>query len=307
MTEEQGGPPESAPAGRPSGEEWLRRVRFVGVALPVLFLLSLQTLRATVLDRHWPEHSFLVAGTIGVIAAAAFGVWMFVLIDRGYRMVLAAQREAEDHRATLAERERLARELHDSLAQVLGVARLRLATLAIHPDVDPDGPVRRELDEVADLCHEAYADVRETILGLREAGQSDRSLLETLESYVHKYTRTSGVPTTLSVGVEGELRLPPGAEVQIIRVIQEALTNVRKHAGARTASVGVHAAADGVRFTVADDGRGFHLPHPADEREGYGLYAMRERAEQVGGTLVVDSRPGAGTRVTVTVPEAVSP
>ena len=291
---------------RRSGEEWLRRVRFVGVALPVLFLVSLQTLRATVLDRHWPDHSFLMAGVIGVVAAAAFGVWMFVLIDRGYQLVLKANREAEGHRATLAERDRLARELHDSLAQVLGVARLRLAALAVHRDVQPDGPVYRELDEVAELCHDAYADVRETILGLREGGHTDRPLLETLESYVDKYARASGVPTTLSVGLDRELRLLPGTEVQVIRVIQEALTNVRKHAGARTASVAVHPADDGVAFTVADDGRGFSLPHPADEREGYGLHSMRERTEQVGGTLVVDSRPGAGTRIIVTVPEEVA-
>jgi two-component system nitrate/nitrite sensor histidine kinase NarX len=199
----------------------------------------------------------------------------------------------ERHAAVLAERDRIAREMHDSLAQVLGVTHLRLRALASSATVSIDAAARAETTDLADLAEEAYRDVREAILGLRESSRIDRGLIEGLHAYLEKYSRQSGIKATLETRLEVEPSLAPSAEVQVIRVIQEALTNVRKHAEAKTATV----------FVVEDDGHGFDRLKAADDPDrGYGLHTMRERMEQIGGTLTVDSESGRGTRIIARVP-----
>jgi two-component system nitrate/nitrite sensor histidine kinase NarX len=103
--------------------------------------------------------------------------------------------------------------------------------------------------------------------------------------------------------LEEEPRLSPKAEVQIIRVIQEALTNVRKHAAASSAVVRVSSEEAAVFFEIEDDGRGFDLARSLLDRDSrFGLQTMRERMELIGGTLSVDSAPGRGTRLVARVP-----
>lgn len=252
--------------------------------------------------------------------------------DRGFIQTLAElasiaiasarMRESEQQAAIIAERERIAREMHDSLAQVLGVTHLRLialqaktaamtpagadaATLAAHAGVAPAqaAAIRSELDELAELTEEAYRDVREAILGLREGARVDRSLTDGLRAFLEKYSHQSGIPTTLESTLDDEPLLSPRAEVQVIRVIQEALTNVRKHSGASTAVVRISNGDDWTTFTIEDDGRGFDLGGTLLDRDsGFGLHTMRERMELAGGTLDIDSSRGRGTRVIARLP-----
>jgi signal transduction histidine kinase len=210
--------------------------------------------------------------------------------------------ENERQEAILAERERIAREMHDSLAQVLGVTHIRLRALLSRPTVRGIPPVESEISDLADLCHEAYGDVREAILGLREASRPDRPLLDGLRAYMEKFSRQSGVQTTLESTLDHELVLSPRCEVQVIRVIQEALTNVRKHSGARSAVVRVTATADSTTFTVQDDGRGFELNTVPADRDGFGLQSMRERIRLVNGRIRIESAPRSGTRIILDVP-----
>jgi signal transduction histidine kinase len=161
---------------------------------------------------------------------------------------------------------------------------------------------RAGLAELAGLCHEAYRDVREAILGLRESS-SGRTLLESLAAYVDKFSRVSGIVTTLETD-QPDLALGPRCEVQVIRVIQEALTNVRKHSGATTAVVRVSAGPQSTSFVVEDDGDGFDPAAHRADAGGFGLHTMRERTELVNGSLTVDSAPGQGTRVVVRLPSA---
>lgn len=237
--------------------------------------------------------------------------------DRRYLLTLAglatiaiqaAQlREQERQGAILGERDRIARELHDSMAQVLGSTHLRLRGLIGRPDLTDRPAVVAELADLAGVADEAYRDVREAILGLREASRP-RGLFESLEAYLEKYTLQSGVPAMLETGLEGEPSIPTSSEIQIIRVIQEALTNVRKHAGAtaariRVSSVGAGPEA-GLMIVIEDDGRGFDTNATPVRRDGgYGLQTMRERMDLAGGTLRVDSVPGRGTRVIAILPE----
>jgi two-component system nitrate/nitrite sensor histidine kinase NarX len=220
----------------------------------------------------------------------------------------ARMRESEQQAAILAERERIAREMHDSLAQVLGVTHLRLRALRSRSELaDAPGTVS-ELVELADLTEEAYRDVREAILGLRESSRADRGLVEGLRAYLDKYSHQSGVRATLATDFDAEPALWPRAEVQVIRVIQEALANVRKHSGASSAVVRISNGDDWVTFAIEDDGRGFDLGGTLLDRDsGFGLHTMRERMELIGGTLAIDSAPGRGTRVIARVPGVPHP
>ena len=215
----------------------------------------------------------------------------------------ARMHDNERHAAVLAERDRIAREMHDSLAQVLGVTHLRLRALASSATVSIDAAARAETTDLADLAEEAYRDVREAILGLRESSRIDRGLIEGLHAYLEKYSRQSGIKATLETRLEVEPSLAPSAEIQVIRVIQEALTNVRKHAEAKTATVRILDDGSATVFVVEDDGHGFDRLKAADDPDrGYGLHTMRERMEQIGGTLTVDSESGRGTRIIARVP-----
>lgn len=264
---------------------------------PVVFVAVLLSLRPVVIDAVGEHVGYMTVGTVLILSAAAFGWFMFRLIDQAHTAIVDGERQT----AALAERERIARELHDSLAQVLGVAHLRLRGLAGSAGLQSDPPAAAEVGELADLCHEAYADVREAILGLRNAGRPDRTLLEHLDSYVAAFARTSAIDTTLVTDASSDLGLQPAAELQVIRVIQEALTNVRKHSGARRAVVRIQAARDHTEFVVEDDGAGFDAAS-APHADAFGLSAMRERTASVAGRLHIDSAPGRGTRVIVRVP-----
>lgn len=213
--------------------------------------------------------------------------------------------ENERHGATLAERDRIAREMHDSLAQVLGVAHLRLRALGAVRDVCAAPGVRDEVADLAELCHEAYRDVREAILGLHESSRPHRALLESLRAYAEKFSRQSGIVTRLESDIDQELALAPRCEVQVIRVIQEALTNARKHSGARTAVIRAEAGPGGTTFVIEDDGKGFEVAAVPADGDSFGIVAMTERMRLVSGSLTIDSAPGRGIRVVASLPAAV--
>jgi two-component system nitrate/nitrite sensor histidine kinase NarX len=208
--------------------------------------------------------------------------------------------EAEEQWTIHAERDRIARELHDSLAQVLGVIHLRLRALEGRAADEASVSIAGELSEIADTADEAYRDVREAILGLRETVRDDDGLEGSLREYLRKYTRQTGIAATVTCEGDTRRALTPRSEVQLLRVVQEALANTRKHSGAHKVAIRIEC--DGPRATVAieDDGRGFDPARVAGSMEGgFGLASMRERVELIGGTLDVQTAPGNGTRIVV--------
>jgi signal transduction histidine kinase len=212
----------------------------------------------------------------------------------------ARLRESEQRYTIVAERDRIARELHDSIAQVLGVIHLRLRSLEPEVHDAPGNGVATEISDLADIADEAYKDVREAILGLRESiGEAD-GLEGALREYLRKYSRQTGIETTLHCDGGVRRSLSPASEIQLLRVVQEALTNVRKHAGARHAAITLRVDGGFVRLAVMDDGSGFDPSHLEESFDhGFGLASMRERVEQIGGTLSVHTAPGKGTRIEV--------
>ena len=205
--------------------------------------------------------------------------------------------------AVLEERERLARELHDSLAQILGYVSTQI--LALRKLVGPDS-AEGVLPQLADMqreVQELYAEVREGILGLR-SGPGEVGLVQALRDYIEKYESMAGFQILLDVAPDAaDLRLPQASEIQLMRIIQESLSNVRKHASAGHASVRFAREADGLVVSVTDDGDGFDPgARPSTGWPRFGLQTMQERAQSIGGTFTLKSAPGRGTRVVVAIP-----
>ncbi len=201
--------------------------------------------------------------------------------------------------AAVEERERLAREMHDGLAQALGLLHMKLqGALARSADVPA---VAADLREMVHITDGAYEEVRQAIFGLRTFVSRGLSLVPTLTEYLHEFSAHNGVAVELEVPGGSLGPVPPASEVQAVRIIQEALTNVRKHARADRARVRLQRDGAWVRVAVEDDGVGWDsgaLPGALH----FGLQGMRERAEGVGGRLEIVTAPGRGTRVVATLP-----
>ena len=194
------------------------------------------------------------------------------------------------------ERRRLAGEIHDGISQRL--VSLWYHLLAAEDGVGDGDVVRRELSVAKELATAALEETRSAITGLRPFVLDDLGLGPGLESLGRTL---AGVEVEVDVD---PVELPSHVEVALYRIAQEALQNVVKHAGATTVRVLLSAADDGVRLVVSDDGIGFDEDTIADaqQRQSYGLVGIRERAELIGASLQLASRPGTGTTVEVMVP-----
>ncbi len=216
-----------------------------------------------------------------------------------------AQKQLQDHQRTLAilkERELLARDLHDGIGQMLAAANLQAKSASELLARGEEAAVETCLRLVADVTQEAKESVRSYLLGVKARSSAEQSLLSTLPQYIKNYSQSYGIQAELRVAPElEERRLDLAVEAQLQPIIQEALTNVRRHAGVSSARV-IFASYDGqVRVTIEDDGRGFDA-EKINEKQGFGLRSMCGRAEAVGGRFAVNSAPGKGTRVIVQVP-----
>jgi signal transduction histidine kinase len=206
--------------------------------------------------------------------------------------------------AVTEERERIAREMHDSLAQVLGYVNTKAQAAEVLIEHGEMERASAQLGQLASAARAAYADVREGILGLRTSLGEDRGFVATLRDYLESWQGQSGVAVELVFApAPFEPELTPTGEVQLLRIIQEALANVRKHAGAKRARVSMSRDRDGLQVIIADDGAGFAADAMRrTETPRFGLATMRERAEAVGGSLEIVSKPGEGAEVIVRLP-----
>jgi nitrate/nitrite-specific signal transduction histidine kinase len=205
--------------------------------------------------------------------------------------------------ATLEERERIAREMHDGLAQALGLLHLKLRGAEQHSASGDQAQIAEALREMTTISERAYEEVRQSIFGLRTMVSRGLGLIPTLTEYLHEFSAQNGIRVEFEMADGRPIHLSPASEVQLIRIIQEALANIRKHAGASRARVRLHRQDPWVQVTIEDDGRGFDpVTLVSPHRLHFGLQTMRERAEGLGGKLEIDTAPGRGTRVVATLP-----
>ncbi len=236
------------------------------------------------------------AGVIGTILVVALNVVIMCGLSWGLRL---AQRQ-EERAATEAERSRLAREIHDTLAQGFAgiVTQLQAAEQAPDDDVR-----RRHTDAALELARDGLAEARRSVQALRPVALEAARLPEAVAHVARSWSARSGIPVTVrAVGTDRPLST--GAEVVLLRTAQEALANVERHADAHHVELVLRYETRGAQLEVRDDGRGFDTSERRADRDdgGYGLIAMRERIESIAGDLVVESAPGRGTAVRAEVP-----
>jgi two-component system nitrate/nitrite sensor histidine kinase NarX len=214
----------------------------------------------------------------------------------------ALRSEAQRREAAVAEeRGMLARELHDSIAQSLAFMKIQLQLLKDAQRGGNAATAERLLDELELGLKESTADVRALLMHFRTRTDGD-DLLPALQQTLQKFRLQSGVQAELEVDGHGA-SLPADVQVQLLHVVQEALSNVRKHARARQVLIRL-AHQPHWQIEVRDDGCGFDAAVGAPDDSHVGLRIMRERAAKVGAAVEFDSRPGAGTRVRISLPEA---
>lgn len=249
--------------------------------------------------------SLLVVGSIFVFSTL---IWSGArTLDR----IDGERRVAEEGRAQLLrrvidaqeeERRRLARELHDQMGQHLAALMLQLELHRADAGANDGGGHLRQVHELADrLAHEAHTLAWE----LRPPELDQLGLQAALARYAEQWSRRAGVKADFVATGLTKDRLPPETEIALYRVVQEALTNVLKHAGAANVSVVVERRSDEVRLIVEDDGGGFDtdaLDAPTPSARRLGVLGMRERIDAVGGKLDIESSPGAGATLVVRVP-----
>jgi signal transduction histidine kinase len=213
--------------------------------------------------------------------------------------------------AVQGERERIAREMHDGLAQVLAYVNTKSQAV---DEMLADGRVpeaRLQLGQLAEAARSLYVDVREAILSLSSPLAVDRSVVAALEEYAAQYAESSKLAVRFEASSAARAAsLSAAVQGEMFGIAREALTNVRKHARAHRIRIGLSVEADEVVLAIEDDGVGFDaagLSRAPERWPHFGLAGMRERAESVGGRIAWVSTPGRGTTVELRVPTGTVP
>ncbi len=238
-------------------------------------------------DLRFADADLRLAEVFAARAAVAVELRQRVARDALQRVVTAQE----------LERRRLARELHDETGQALTSILLGLRGLE---DVHDEEALKANVAEVRDLVRSTLQDVRRLAVELRPKALDDFGLVAALERLTESFAEQTGMKVEFVPNLPGDGRFAPEVETALYRLVQESLTNIVKHARARSVSIVLTRKPDSISVVVEDDGVGFEPGREAGD--GVGLLGMRERVGLFGGRIVVESRPGAGTTVVAEVP-----
>ncbi len=283
-----------------------------GVGYTVLLVIGVAT--AESVRSGWAGGVFLDNlpwWSVSVLVSLVFGMWVSKIIDEsGQRAELIDTLErtrnelAEANHAAgvVAERERLAREIHDTLAQgFTGIITLAESAQAQVTRGDLDRAVAR-VASIEAIARDNLAEARALVAAFSPLGLDDSTLIDALRRLAARFEAETGVEVSVTTRADtDEVALPAAHQVVLLRTAQEALANVRKHAAATRVEITLSTGVDGRSWIeVTDDGMGFEVG--SGRSGGFGLAGMRGRVEEAGGELQVDSAPGAGTLIRVLLP-----
>jgi signal transduction histidine kinase len=215
---------------------------------------------------------------------------------------LAELRDAEVERAAMEERTRLARELHDGLAQDLWLAKLRTGELLAMDGLPVEA--RRAAEGAAAAIDVGLGDAREAVAALRSSAHADSGFCSLVRSAVEEHGDRFGLRAEFTFEGDHTARIAPRTQAEILRIVQEALANVARHADATVVGVRLEISDDRITLRIADNGHGFDVASVGPE--SYGLASMRERAALIGGRFRITSSAEAGTLVVLTAPFSAS-
>jgi len=253
---------------------------------------------------------------VGTLAVADRGRRIYEIADVEILSALATQvglaieaARIHDELQELAvqrERERIARDMHDGLAQVLAYVNTKSQAVSHLLSEDRVEEARTQLGQLEAAARTVFEDVREAILNLSGTGSPEHGLAQAIEEYAALFGQSADLDINFNATAEAAAApLSAATQAEVFSIAREALTNVRKHAHARDVAIDMRRRAGEVVLTIKDDGVGFDadvLAHGRERWPHFGLAGMRERAESVGGNVAWRSRPGAGTEVELHVP-----
>jgi PAS domain S-box-containing protein len=206
--------------------------------------------------------------------------------------------------AVIEERERMARELHDNLGQVLGF--MNLQAQGIRQELADEGidSVLYKLDRLISVTQSAHAQIREYIRDVRSSAAAEKDFITALNKDISTFEEQTGICVQLDIPCEFTCEeLKPNSRINVLNIIKEALNNVRKHASAQNVQISLSIAEGQLSATVEDDGKGFDtLQNPDNIKTRFGLDIMRERALEIGGKIDIRSAAGKGCRVALSIP-----
>ncbi|MFE2286745.1 sensor histidine kinase [Streptomyces sp. NPDC059443] len=283
------------------------RAAIVLVALLTAFVVAAQLKLSRASAEPFDPNLLLAPPAVAALATAVFvhmerqAQAQRALIDdliRTRRELAATERRE----GTLAERQRLSMEIHDTLAQHLSSQQMLLQAADRTWDTDP-GTARAHVRTATEITARGLAEARRLVHDLAPRELADGTgLAEALRAL------DAGPDIEVRFHLEGaRVPLPDRAESALLRIAQGALANVREHAGARTAAITLSFLGDQVVLDIADDGHGFAQDKAGPENRGHGLPAMRARVRQLGGTLTIESTPGEGTVLSASIPLEPTP
>ncbi|HEY3343854.1 MAG TPA: sensor histidine kinase [Anaerolineaceae bacterium] len=287
------------------------------LAIPMTGLVSLVGAASILYTNHIPIRDSLGV-ILGFVLSTVVTVLMGYFINAIVQQSSARQRVIEELQAARAdlaaaerqagifqERQRLAREIHDRLAQGFTsiVLHLEAADQALPPSLAVE-TARQHLDRARQTARDSLAEARSLVWALRPESQERENLNQALERVVGRWSQETSIPANVQV-TGARVALPPEDQVTLLRCAQEALVNIHKHAQAHQVILTLSYLEDQVILDVQDDGIGFVLEDvetPGPVHGGYGLIGLRERVRQQGGSLSVESEPGEGATLVVVLP-----
>jgi signal transduction histidine kinase len=284
-----------------------------GAAFSLLLVIGVGTAQLWSAGWGWDTFwSVLPWMAVSLVVSLLFGIWIEKVITQSeQRAELIEQLEsardelAEAHHTAgvMAERERMAREIHDTLAQGMTSIVMLAQTAAVELQRGGTDGAAARLAAIEDTARENLAEARALVAAFTPVALSEATLTEVLRRQAERFAAETGVDVQVSLDLPDEevAALPQGQQVVLLRAAQEALANVRKHAGATQVLITLGISDGGVWIEIRDDGSGFS---PSVSSGGFGLAAMRGRVEESGGSVQVESAPGQGTRVQVLIPSA---
>ena len=239
--------------------------------------------------------------TVPLLSAQNAGLMRLLCTQLGIARENATMTLLKQQNAVLEERSRIARSLHDSLAQSLSFINMRFQMLSKNKLLPDDKSVRDNIEMIRDGIQYCYEDVRELLDHFRAKPQYG-NFAETVRSVIERSRKQAGIPVVLHIS-GGDCLLNSEQQTQALFILQEALSNIRKHAAAQQAEVLLENSG-GFTMTVSDDGQGFDPENHAEAEPGQhiGLSVMHERAEKIGAEISIRSQPGSGTEVRLHIP-----
>jgi signal transduction histidine kinase len=269
-----------------------KKLTFPIASMPTLAVIASQILiysPSLTMSFYPPELSFSLLG--------AYMAGSLLLASLPYVININVSQEIRVG-AIIDERSRLSREIHDGVAQVIGIVRWKTELLRQKIASGDIEQALTQATEIQGLVGKAQQEVKEAIDDLRTTTGAMQGFFAAIVQYATEFTRGYGIRCELHV-TNGQVNLPLLAELELLRITQEALVNVRKHSAASMVEITFGSKKDAVEMTIRDNGRGFDTQ---TEFRGDGLAVMKERARSLGGELAITTSPGHGTEIKVSLP-----